>query len=210
MMIPPRESGYPTRMDLNRKQRPPVLLGIHDETVATGDHLALFYESDKEFAEAFGFIETGLAGGDHCILFGIREDTSRMIGVLKQRGRDVDALIRQGRLSILRPELTCDETVAAVSRHFEHVLGTGATFIRFIGNAAVGREGWPSEEEFYKLEAAVSAATLDLPCVAICMFDLRTQPAKAIVHAAIEGHPVTIHRNCIRENPFYVPRAAAR
>ena len=193
-------------MDINRKQRPPVALGIHNETVATGDHLALFYETDKEFAEAFGFIDTGLASGDHCILFGIPEDTDRMIGVLEKR-HDVDALLREGRVSILRPEPTCDDTVAAVSRHFEQVLGKGATFIRFIGNAAVGREGWPVEEEFYKLEATVSAATLDLPCVAICMFDLRTQPAKAIVHAAIEGHPVTIHRNCIRENPFYVPRA---
>ena len=78
----------------------------------------------------------------------------------------------------------------------------------FLGNAAVGRDGRPQEEEFYKLEATVSAATLDLPCVAISMFDLRTQSAHTILKAAFEGHPVTIHRNCIRENPLYVPRAA--
>ena len=197
-------------MQTNRKQRPTVSLGIYNETVATGDHLALFYETDAEFAGAFGFVDTGLSGGDHCILFGIPDDTGRMLRVLEARGHDVEALLAAGRLSILRPETTCDDTVAAVSRHFQEVLGSGATFIRFIGNAAVGREGWPAEDEFYKLEATVSAATLDLPCVAICMFDLRTQSAKTIVHAAIEGHPVTIHRNCIRENPFYVPRAAAR
>ena len=197
-------------MALYRKQRQPVPLGIHDETVATGDHLALFYETEVEFAEAFGFVETGLTAGDHCILFGIPDDTSRMIRVLEERGYDVAALLRDGRLSILRPALTCEDTVAAVSGHFDQVLGQGARFIRFIGNAAVGREGWPPEEEFYKLEATVSAATLDLPCVAMCMFDLRTQSAKTIMHAAIEGHPVTIHRNCIRENPFYVPRSAER
>jgi len=196
-------------METNRKQRPPVSLGIYNETVATGDHLAFFYETEDEFARAFGFVDTGLSGGDHCILFGIPDDTGRMLRVLEERGHDVEALLGAGRLSILRPEPTCDDTVAAVSRHFQRVLASGATFIRFIGNAAVGREGWPSEEEFYKLEATVSAATLDLPCVAICMFDLRTQSAKTIVHAAIEGHPVTIHRNCIRENPFYVPRATA-
>ena len=197
-------------METNRKQRPPVSLGIYNETVATGDHLAFFYETEDEFGRAFGFVDTGLSGGDHCILFGIPDDTGRMLQVLEKRGHDVEALLTAGRLSILRPEATCDDTVAAVSRHFQHVLGSGATFIRFIGNAAVGREGWPSEEEFYKLEATVSAATLDLPCVAFCMFDLRTQSGKTIVHAAIEGHPVTIHRNCIRENPFYVPRATAR
>ena len=195
-------------MNTSRKSRPPVPLGIKDETVVAGDHLALFYDTDEEFENALGFIEEGLSGTDHCILFGIPSDTERMLRVLSERRRNPESLMREGRLSVLRPEATSDTTVASVSRHFEQVLGNGATFIRFLGNAAVGREGWPAEEEFYKLEATVSAATLDLPCVAICMFDLRAQSAQTIMKAAFEGHPVTIHRNCIRENPLYVPRAA--
>ena len=149
-------------MDISRKSRPAVALGIKGESVVAGDHLALFYDTDEEFANALAFIETGLKGTDHCILFGIPSDTDRMRRVLRERGWDVERLVR---------------------------------------------EGWPSEEEFYKLEATVSAATLNLPCVAICMFDLRTQSAHTIMRAAFEGHPVTIHRNCIRENPLYVPRA---
>ena len=175
--------------------------------MVAGDHLALFYDTEEEFTNALGFIETGLKGTDHCILFGISSDTERMLRVLNTRKWKVETLMRDGRLSVLRPEGSCEATVASVSRHFEQVLGKGATFIRFLGNAAVGREGWPAEEEFYKLEATVSAATLELPCVAICMFDLRTQSAQTILKAAFEGHPVTIHRNCIRENPLYVPRA---
>jgi hypothetical protein len=195
-------------MDTNRKSRRAVPLGIKGESVVAGDHLALFYDTDEEFANTLGFIETGLHGTDHCILFGIPSDTDRMRRVLRERGWDVERLVREARLSELRPEPTCEDTVASVSRHFDELFGRGATFIRFLGNAAVGREGWPSEEEFYKLEATVSAATLNLPCVAICMFDLRTQSAQTIMGAAFEGHPVTIHRNCIRENPLYVPRAA--
>jgi hypothetical protein len=195
-------------MDTSRKSRPPVPLGIQGEIVVAGDHLALFYDTDQEFTNALGFIETGLNGTDHCIVFGIPSDTDRMLRVLAERRWDVERLIGEERLSILRPEATCEGTVASVSRHFEQVLKNGATFIRFLGNAAVGREGWPTEEEFYKLEATVSAATLDLPCVAICMFDLRTQSAQTIMKAAFEGHPVTIHRNCIRENPLYIPRSA--
>ena len=194
-------------MDINRKFRSSVSLGIHDETVFTGDHLAYFYETEEEFALAFGFVETGFRGSDHCVLFGIPEDIDRMLKVLGERGWDPSGLIAKGRLSILQPELTCDATVAAVSRHFQGVLGAGATFIRFFGNAAVGREGWPSAEEFYKLEATVSVATLELPCVAMCMFDLRSQSAATIMKAAFEGHPVTFHRNCVRENPYYVPRS---
>jgi hypothetical protein len=194
-------------MDTRRYSRPSVPLGIHGESVVAGDHLALFYDTDAEFSNALGFIEVGLKGTDHCILFGIPSDTDRLLRVLTERGWDVERLARERRLSILRPEATSDATVASVSRHFDEILAGGATFIRFLGNAAVGREGWPAEEEFYKLEATVSAATLDMPCVAICMFDLRTQSAQTIVKAAFEGHPVTIHRNCIRENPLYIPRA---
>lgn len=195
-------------MNTSRQSRAPVSLGIHDENVVAGDHLAFFYDTDEEFRSALGFVETGLKGTDHCVVFGIAADTDRMLQVLRDRHWDVDRLLREGRLSVLRPESTCDATVASVSRHFEKVLKNGPAFIRFLGNAAVGLAGWPAEDEFYKLEAAVSAATLDLPCVAICMFDLRTQSAQTIMKAAFEGHPVTIHRNCIRENPLYVPRAA--
>ena len=195
-------------MDTRRSSRPAVALGLKGETVVAGDHLALFYDTDEEFTGTLGFLEEGLRGTDHCIVFGIPSDTERLLRGLAERRWDVERLVRDGRLSVLRPEATADATVASVSRHFAQVLSSGATFIRFLGNAAVGREGWLSDDEFYKLEATVSAATLDLPCVAICMFDLRTLSAQTIVKAAFEGHPVTIHRNCIRENPLYVPRSA--
>lgn len=194
---------------IDRTLREPVDLGISGDTVFTGDHIAFFYETDEEFERAFGFFEVGLRGDDHCVIFGIPEDTKLALEALRRRGWDTEELAAAGRLSVLRPAPTCEATVDRVSRHFEMVLANGAPFIRFIGNAAVGREGWPAEEEFYKLEATVSEATLSLPCVAICMFDLRSQSARTIMNAAFEGHPVTLHRNCVRENPFYVPRAEA-
>lgn len=192
---------------LGRKSRQQVTLGIGDDSVFVGDHIAYFYETHQEFERAFGFVDVGLRGDDHCVIFGIEADTARSLDVVRGLRWNPEELMAAGRLSVLRPRATCEETVAHVSRHFEKVLGDGAKFIRFIGNAAVGREGWPSEEEFYKLEATVSEATLSLPCVAICMFDLHAQPARTIMKAAFEGHPVTLHRNCVRENPYYVPRA---
>ena len=193
----------------SRKTREEVALGIAGDTVFAGDHIAYFYETDEEFQRAFGFLDVGLRRNDHCLIFGIPDDTGLALAVMRGRGWDTEELIAAGRLSVLRPAPTCEETVELVSRHFERILSAGAPFIRFIGNAAVGREGWPAETEFYKLEATVSAATLNLPCVAICMFDLRSQSAQTIMKAAFEGHPVTLHRNCVRENPFYVPRAEA-
>ena len=193
----------------HRNSRAQVPLGIANDTVFAGDHIAFFYETDEEFGRAFGFLDVGLRGRDHCVIFGIPEDIERALDVVRRRGWDVDELLASGRMSVLQPAPTCEATTELVSRHFDKVFASGAPFIRFIGNAAVGREGWPSEEEFYKLEATVSEATLTLPCVAICMFDLRAQSARTLMKAAFEGHPVTLHRNCVRENPFYVPRAEA-
>jgi hypothetical protein len=190
-----------------RRSRDQIKLGIADDVVFSGDHIAYFYETEDEYRRAFGFLDLGLRGEDHGVIFGIPEDIDRALRAVKGFGWDTKDLLSRGRLSILSPAATCDETVDRVSRHFQGVLGNGARFIRFIGNAAVGREGWPAEEEFYKLEATVSEATLSLPCVAICMFDLRVQPARTIMKAAFEGHPVTLHRNCVRENPYYTPRA---
>lgn len=196
-------------MDLSRKSRSQIDLGISEETVHAGDHIAYFYETDADFERAFGFIELGLKGSDHCIIFGIPEDTDRAVEVLERRGWNTAELLSTSRLSVLQPAATCEETMERVSAHFQSILESGTPFIRFLGNAAVGREGWPSEEEFYLLEATVSAASLSLPCVAICMFDLRVHAAHTIMKAAFEGHPVTLHRNCIRENPYYVPRVEA-
>ena len=105
-------------MNTNRKSRPSVDLGIGSETVFAGDHLAYFYETDAEFQNAFGFVEGGLRGGDHCILFGIPADTERMLAMLRQRHWDTALLIADGRLSVLHPEPTCAATVASVARHF--------------------------------------------------------------------------------------------
>jgi hypothetical protein len=192
-----------------RNTRQEVDLGIADDKVFSGDHIAYFYETEEEFRRAFGFLDVGLRGDDHCIVFGIPEDVDRGLAALRAMGWNTKDLMAKGRLSTLAPAATCDETVERVSKHFDGILAAGAPVIRFLGNAAVGHEGWPSEDEFYTLEATVSVATLSLPCVAICMFDLRAQPARTIMKAAFEGHPVTLHRNCVRENPYYVPRAAS-
>jgi len=194
---------------LPRKARGEVVLGVAGDTVFVGDHIAYFYETDAEFQRAFGFLDVGLQGADHCVIFGVPDDIDRALDAVRGLGWDTDALISSGRLSIMHPAATSEETADRVSQHFAKLLAAGAPLIRFIGNAAVGREGWPEEEEFYKLEATVSEASLTLPCVAICMFDLRSQPARTIMKAAFEGHPVTLHRNCVRENPYFVPRSEA-
>ena len=73
---------------LPRKDRDAVALGIADDTVFSGDHIAYFYETDQEFERAFGFLDVGLQGRDHCVVFGIPEDLERALNALRGRGWD--------------------------------------------------------------------------------------------------------------------------
>jgi hypothetical protein len=125
---------------LPRKARGEVVLGVAGDTVFVGDHIAYFYETDAEFQRAFGFLDVGLQGADHCVIFGVPDDIDRALDAVRGLGWDTDALISSGRLSIMHPAATSEETADRVSQHFAKLLAAGAPLIRFIGNAAVSWE----------------------------------------------------------------------
>src|SRR5687767_2123497 len=104
---------------LDRKARKEVVLGISDDAVFAGDHIAFFYETDQEFQRAFRFLDVGLRGNDHALVFGIPEDVERMLDAVRAHGWNTDELMASGRLSVLEPADTCEATVERVSRHFE-------------------------------------------------------------------------------------------
>lgn len=114
-----------------------VPIGIKGESVVAGDHVALFYDTDEEFANSLGFIETGLKGTDLCILFGILADTQRTpigCGAPGARG----ALVRAPARSDLRGH--CGRGIATLRARIRQ----GCDLHPLPGNAAVGREGWPA------------------------------------------------------------------
>lgn len=41
------------------------------------------------------------------------------------------------------------------------------------------------------------------------MYESDVHTGRTMMKAAFEGHPVTLHRNCIRVNPYFVPRSEA-
>ena len=47
-----------------------IELGLRDERVNLGDHIAYFWEKPSEFEEAVEFLCAGQARGDHLVVFG--------------------------------------------------------------------------------------------------------------------------------------------
>src|SRR5437588_3145276 len=56
-----------------------VELGIRGQRVQVCDHIAYFWESEEEFAEGVGFLETGLQVGDYCVIFGQPEANEKVL-----------------------------------------------------------------------------------------------------------------------------------
>lgn len=182
-------------------------LGIRDEKVSSGDHIAYFWQSEKEFSEGVGFLETGLRGDDHCVLFGYEEANEKVCRVLIGRGHDVDALIAEGRLTLLVGDADGDLMLANIGTTFTGALSRGAKLIRLLGNIGWGRANWPQEKDILAFESKVTGAAKAFPSVIVCMYDVDALPGSVVVHGAYETHPLTFCRNVLRENPYYVEYA---
>lgn len=182
-----------------------IELGIHGERVSPGDHIALLWEKPQEFEAAVGFLELALRGREHGVIFGHHEANERVVQILTSRGYDVEALEREGKLTILSGTPSGDALLGSVGSTFQRAMENGATLIRLLGNIGWGREHWPMEEEILAFEAKVTSAAKAFPCVVLCLYDVNSLTGRIIVHGAYETHPLTICGNLLRENPYHLP-----
>lgn len=186
---------------MNKKK---IELGIRGEKLSPGDHVAYFWQNEIDFAEGVKFLEIGLRGEDHCVIFGFEEANEKVCEILSGRGFDVSALEAAGRLTLLGGESDGDLIMANIGASFASALKGGAKLIRLLGNIGWGRANWPSERDILAFEAKVTGAAKAFPSVIVCMYDVNNLSGNVIVHGAYETHPLTFCRNVLRENPYYV------
>ena len=179
-------------------------LGIKDLRGTPGDHVAYFWETNAEFEDATGFLAFGIANRDHVVIFGHDDANARVLDVLERRGVDHYRLRSEGLLSVLGPQATGDEMLAIIGATFQQALDAGAQMIRLLGNIGWGRDSWPVETDILRFEAKVTAAAEGLPCIVVCMYDIKSLSGSVILHGAFGTHPLTIYQNLIRENPMCV------
>jgi hypothetical protein len=186
-------------------ERDHVELGVLDERVPLGSHIALMWETEEQFAQGVMFLEAGIRAGDHCVIFGFEEACSRVCDVLAAEGFDLDDLRSRGRVTIVNGRETGDEILEELGSVFQRAVNAGARVIRLLGNIGWGRPGWPPEEEILAFEARVTGAAAAFPSVVVCMYDVGTLSGRVILNGAFRTHPLTIAGNIVRENPYYEP-----
>jgi hypothetical protein len=180
-------------------------IGAKDAFVHQCDHIAYFWETDKEFGEAVGFLVEGLKNRDHCVVFGYEEANQKVLRLLEARGFNVSRLVAEKRMTVLSAAHDGDTTLQSIGSAFQEALSRGAKLIRLLGNIGWNRPRWPGEDDIMAFEAKVTGAACVFPCVVICMYDVRALPGHIIVRGGLETHPVTIRGNVVRVNPLYIP-----
>ncbi|GAC1412108.1 MAG: MEDS domain-containing protein [Gemmatimonadaceae bacterium] len=181
-----------------------IALGVRDERVKLGDHIAYFWESERQFEEAVGFLLVGIRNGDHVVVFGHDDANKKVVALLRRRGIDTDHLQTSERLTLITGGPSGDKMLGNIGETFQRAVDRGCGCIRLLGNIGWSKPGWPDDIDILAFEAKVTGAAKQFPCVVMCMYDVASLSGTVMVHGAYETHPLTFCGNVLRENPFYV------
>ena len=96
-----------------------IALGITNDQVALGSHLIHFWQNEEEFERGLRFLELGINNeSEYCVLFGHDEANQRVLEVLRKEYPELDRVLQEGRLVILRREVSASETLAKIEAAF--------------------------------------------------------------------------------------------
>jgi anti-sigma factor RsiW len=186
-----------------------IPLGLGSELAAPGDHIAYFWESEREFEAIAGFLAAGASLGEACLLVGHDAAHERLLASLERRGLSVGALMREHQLRIASVRSSAEELLADLDEGIKEAVHRGTPAVRIVGNLNWGRgaPGWPSDQEILRLEAQVTRASERLPSITLCVYDVTNLPGRLLWKGGLECHPLTFRRDCLRHNEHHVPPA---
>lgn len=193
--------GLHSGQEMAGKQIP---LGICEGCASAGDHIAYFWESERDFERGVAFLEAGLRAGDANFVFGYDAANEKVLGTLKNHEFEIGQLQRAGKLHVLSGAPSGDEMLESIGAAFQKAMAGGAKTLRLLGNIGWGKPGWPEEDNILEFEAKVTAAARNFPCLIVCMYDVRALAGRIIFKGGFETHPLAIHESSLRENPYHV------
>jgi hypothetical protein len=196
---------------LHRREprKPDIPLGLGGERAALGDHIAYFWESEREFDAIAGFLAAGAALGDACILIGHDRANERLLASLERGGLNVGVLVEENQLQVASVRPSAEGLLFELDGRIKDAVHRGMPTVRILGtlNPGRGTPGWPADREIMRLEAQVTMAAERLPSIVVCSYDVSTLPGALLVKGGLECHPLTFRRECLRHNEHHVPSA---
>ena len=188
-----------------------IPLGITEDDVVLGSHLVHFWNTEEEFERGVRFLEVGIPDeSQYCVLFGHDEANHRVLEILRRKDHDVNHLLQEGRIVILRRESSA-ETLANIEAAFSAAVRKGATAIRYLGNLGAGKAPLPGSGagEVIDLENGVTPLALRYPCVIVCMYDVSTVSGSLLLNAGFGTHSYAVSHGALHQNSFYTAEEKA-
>jgi hypothetical protein len=185
-----------------------IALGITNDQVALGSHLIHFWQNEEEFERGVRFLDLGVANeSQYCVLFGHDEANHRVLEILRKTCGDLDRVLQEGRLVILRRESSASVTLANIEAAFAAAVRKGATVIRYLGNLGMGQATLPGRgaDEVVELENGATALGRRYPSVIVCMYDINTVSGSLVLNAGFGTHPLAVCGHALRQNPYFTP-----
>ena len=182
-----------------------VGFAITDSGLSQSAHVGYFWNSPEEFADGVTFLEIGLRGTDHGVIFGHEEANREVCRILESRGLDLAKLSAEGRLTILTGCPDVDQMLHKIGQAFERALARGAGLVRLLGNIGWNRANWPDEQALLGFEAKVTEAAQQFPAVIVCMYDVAGLPGTIVHHGGFVAHTHLVRNGRAESNPQYLP-----
>lgn len=184
-----------------------IPLGLGSELAAPGDHIAYFWESEREFEATAGFLAAGASLGEACVLVGHDAANERLLESLERRGLSVRARTQERQLQVASVCSSADGLLLELGERIKDAVDRGMPVVRILGNLGWGRgtPGWPSDREILRLEAHVTRVAERFPSIVVCAYDVTTLPGPLLLQGGLECHPLTFRRDCLRHNEHHVP-----
>ena len=184
-----------------------IPLGLGSELAALGDHIAYFWESERDFDATAGFLAAGASLGEACVLVGHHAAHERLLASLERRGLSVRALMEERQLQVASVRPSADGLLLELDERIKDAVHRGMPMVRILGNLNWGRgtPGWPSDREILRLEAQVTSAAERLPSIVVCAYDVASLPGPMLMKGGLDCHPLTFRRDSLRRNEHHVP-----
>jgi DcmR-like sensory protein len=189
-----------------------IPLGVTQDEVPLRSHLVHFWRTEEEFECGVRFLQLGIADeSQYCVLYGHDEANQRVLEILRKTCRDLDRVLREGRLVIFRREHSASVALAKIEDVFSSALRRGATAIRCLGNLGMGRDPLPGRgaDEVIDIETGATALALRYPCVTVCMYDVNTLSGHLLLNAGFGTHPLMVWKDVLRQNPHCTTSTSA-
>ena len=190
-----------------------IALGITDDQVPLGSHLLHFWQNEEEFQRGVRFLQLGLENESHyCVLyghalFGHDAANQQVLEILRKKYLELDRVIREGRLVMLRREGSPSETLAKIEAAFAAAVRKGAAAIRFLGHVRMGQAPLPGRgaDEIIDIENGATLLGRRYPCVFVCMYDVNTVSGRLLLNAGFGTHDHAVWGRALKENPYVAP-----